>query len=62
VDYTVEERTEVCSTSSKLVNLKIYRAISTEQQGEGEIMDFHCNQSSMNCESRCTYKMLLSDY
>lgn len=62
MNYIVEERTEVCSVASKLVNLKIYRATSSDQQGEGEIMDFHCNQSSTRCETRCTYKMLLSDY
>jgi hypothetical protein len=62
MEYYIEERKEVCSVASKLVSLKIYRLPSLDQKGEGEIVDFHCNQSSTSCESRCTYKLLLNDF
>lgn len=62
MDYKIEERQEVCSVASKLVTLKFTRAVSADQQGEGEIVDFHCNQTSTTCETRCTYRMLLNDF
>lgn len=62
MDYSIEERQEVCSVASKLVAIKIYRLPSADSQYEGEIINFECNQSSINCETRCTYKLLLNDY
>lgn len=62
MNYTIEERQEVCSVASKLVTLKVTRVVCTDRQGEGEIVDFHCNQTSSTCETRCTYRMLLNDF
>ena len=62
MEYLLEEREEVCSVASKLVKLTIYRYPSVDPQDQGEIGDFHFNNSSESCESRCTYKMLMNDY
>lgn len=58
----VEERSEVCSVASKLVNIKIYRIKEKDCQGDGEIVGFSCNSSSTSCETRCTYRLLLEDF
>lgn len=60
--YQIEERKEVCSVATKLVSIKIYRLPSSEDNSLGEIADFECSYSSSNCETRCTYKMLLNDF
>lgn len=57
----VEERREVCSVVSKLVSLKIFRRREEHSKADGEIIGFDCADSSPNCESRCTYRMLLED-
>lgn len=62
MEYNLEERQEVCSVASKLVILKIYRYPASNPNAAGEIVNFKCNQSSMTCESRCTYRLLMNDY
>ncbi|MDP4126930.1 MAG: hypothetical protein Q8912_08310 [Bacillota bacterium] len=58
----IEERKEICSVVSKMVSLEIYRLKPLEGQGEGEIVGFNCHNSTQQCESRCTYRLLLEDY
>ena len=59
----VEERKELCSVASKIVSIKIIRQKETQDVlEEGEIIGFECAESSPNCESKCTYKMLLEDF
>lgn len=58
----VEQREEVCSVASKIVSIKIVRNIVEDQRAEGEIVGFDCNNSSPNCQSKCTYRLLLEDY
>lgn len=62
LEYKLEEREEICSVASKLVALKIYRLPSADPKAAGEIVDFHCNHSSVSCETRCTYRLLMSDF
>lgn len=59
---TVEERKEQCSIATKLVTIKLVRRKEENSLAEGEIVGFQCDNDSSNCESRCTYKMLLEDF
>ena len=62
LEQIVEERQEICSTASKIVSIKIFRQRPKESKEIGEIVGFNCNSSGPNCESRCTYKMLMEDF
>ncbi|AFM41474.1 hypothetical protein Desaci_2531 [Desulfosporosinus acidiphilus SJ4] len=62
MEKIVEERQEICSTVSKIVSLKIFRQKPKEITEIGEIVGFQCESSSSNCESRCTYKMMMEDF
>ena len=62
MEQIVEERQEICSTVSKMVSLKIFRQRPKGSNDIGEIVGFQCESSSPNCESRCTYKMMMEDF
>jgi len=62
LEQIVEERKVLCSVVSKIVSIIIYRLKPVDCNGEGEISGFHCHSSSVSCESRCTYKLLMEDY
>ena len=62
MEYQIEERQELCSVASKLVSVKIYRLPPSKDNPLGVIANFECNHSSSNCETRCTYKMLMNDF
>lgn len=54
---SIEIRKETCTVASKLVTVKLYRALNTEL-----IIRFECDSSADKCLSRCTYKQLTEDY
>jgi hypothetical protein len=62
LEEIVEERQEICSTVSKIVSIKIFRQRPKESKEIGEIVGFLCQSNSSNCESRCTYKMMIEDF
>jgi hypothetical protein len=62
LEQIVEKRREICSTVSKIVSIKIFRQRPKESKTIGEIVGFQCENSSPNCESRCTYKMMIEDF
>lgn len=62
LEQIAEDRQEVCSVASKIVSVKILRQRPKGASFEGEIIGFECNNGSPNCESRCTYRMLLEDF
>ncbi len=61
-DIITEEKTEQCTIASKRVKVSITRRKEADSSGDGIVTDFHCDNSSDSCESRCTYKMLLNDF
>ncbi|WP_042338429.1 hypothetical protein [Desulfosporosinus youngiae] len=63
MELNVEERQETCSIVSKIVRLKIYRRAAEDGSSQaGEIVDYECNSSTSNCESRCHYRLLIDDF
>lgn len=62
MEQIIEERKELCSVVSKIVSIKIYRLKPVDGRGEGEIVGFHCHNSSASCESRCAYKFFMEDF
>ncbi len=62
MEQIVEERHEICSTVSKIVSIKIFRRRPKGSNEIGEVVGFQCESSSSNCESRCTYKMMMEDF
>lgn len=63
MEQFIEDREETCSAASKLVKIKLTRLRRKGDSPQtGEIVDFQCNSQSSNCESRCTYRMLMEDY
>jgi hypothetical protein len=61
-EKVIEKRKELCSVVSKMVSLEIQRLKPLVGQGEGEIVGFNCHNSTQQCESRCSYRLLLDDY
>ena len=57
-----EERRESCSVVSKVVRIIIYRVKPVDGLGEGEIVGFQCNNSSVQCINRCYYKYFVDDF
>jgi hypothetical protein len=57
-----EERRESCAVVSKLVRIIIYRIKPVDGLGDGEIVGFECNNSSVQCHNRCSYRYFMDDY
>jgi len=58
----VEERTEMCGVATKLVSVRLSLQLGEDQNGEGQIVDFHCSSSGANCDHKCTYRLLMMDF